>query len=127
MKTATNTTLLKIAIGLGVSSALFAQVPTYTVSTLMGIYNLADTSNTAPVTNPYGVAVDANGNVFFTDTIGNRVRRIDAVTGAVTTVAGDGTFSNGAPNQGAGGPATKAKLYQPIGVCFDPAGNLYIG
>ncbi len=130
MKTATHTMLLKIAIGLGVSSALCAQVPTYTVSTLMGNYSTTDTSGNSSVISPYAVAVDANGNVYFTDTIGNRVRQISAMTGAVTTIAGDGTISSGAATQGAGGPAVKAKLWQPTtgGVCFE-AGKpyMYIG
>jgi sugar lactone lactonase YvrE len=125
MKTALNRTLYSIAIGLGVSSALLAQ-PTYTVSTLLGNYSLTDTTSNSPVIAPYAVTLDANGNVYFTDTIGNRVRRVDAITGAVTTVAGDGTISSGAATQGAGGPAVKAKLWQPTGLVFDQAGNLYI-
>ena len=140
MKTATNTVLLKLAIGLGVSSALFAQVPTYTVSTLVGNYSLTDTSDNSPVTSPYAVTVDANGNVYYTDTIGNRVRRVDATTGAVTTVAGSGSLGGGANTIGAGtvsnatepttilggGVATKVALWQPTGLVFDAAGNLYI-
>ena len=92
----------------------------------MGSYNTTDTSTNAPIGSPYSVAVDSGGNVYFTDTIGNRVRRIDATTGAITTVVGDGTISSGTATMGAGGPATKAKLWQPTGLVFDTAGNMYI-
>ena len=50
---------------------------------------------------PRGVAVDAAGDVFFVDSVFNAVFRLDAVTGAVSLVAGNGTrgFSgdNGRP------------------------------
>jgi uncharacterized protein (TIGR03437 family) len=71
---------------------------------------------------PIGLAVDNNGNLFVADRGNNRVRRIDARTGIITTVAGDGQFSFG----GDGGPATQASLSLPTGVAVDAAGNLYI-
>jgi sugar lactone lactonase YvrE len=71
--------------------------------------------------------VDGSGNVFFTDTTGNRVRRIDALTGAITTVAGTGAFGYvGGTTLGDGGAAAKAILTQPSGLALDAAGNLYI-
>jgi sugar lactone lactonase YvrE len=69
------------------------------------------------------ITVDANGNVFFTESTGNRVRRIDAGTQSITTVAGNGTPGY----SGDGGPATSASLSQPGGIAVDAAGNLYIG
>ena len=71
---------------------------------------------------PYGVAVDASGNLFIADRSNHRVRRVDAATGIITTVAGDGTsgFS------GDGGPATSASLYFPSGVAVGASGNLFI-
>jgi sugar lactone lactonase YvrE len=68
------------------------------------------------------VAVDAAGNVFIADVVNNRVRRVDAATGVITTVAGDGNFGSG----GDGGPATAASLASPAGVAVDAAGNLFI-
>jgi sugar lactone lactonase YvrE len=76
----------------------------------------------APLTYPHGVAVDAAGNLFIADTGNSRVRRVDAATGVITTVAGTGAFGFG----GDGGPATGASLDKPYGVAVDAAGNLFI-
>jgi trimeric autotransporter adhesin len=71
---------------------------------------------------PTGVAVDRAGNLFITDAESNRIRRIDAVTGVITTVVG-----NGNPNfSGDGGPAISASLDRPSGLAVDDAGNLFI-
>ena len=53
---------------------------------------------------PDGVAVDSTGNVYIADTNNNRVRRVDAVTGVMTTIAGTGTQGFSGDN----GPATAA-------------------
>ena len=75
----------------------------------------------APLGNVGGVAVDAQGNVYATDTGNNIVIRISS-DGALTIVAG-----NGQPGfSGDGGPATSASLNQPEGLAIDTAGNLYI-
>jgi streptogramin lyase len=70
---------------------------------------------------PTRVAVDALGNVYATEWGRGRVRRV-AVTGIITTVAGNGTGGLG----GDGGPANRAQLLQPAGVAFDRSGNVYI-
>jgi hypothetical protein len=71
---------------------------------------------------PFDVCFDRAGNLFFSDTFNNRIRRVDAASGVITTVAGNGEkgFS------GDGGPATSAALNEPYGVVVDRAGNLYI-
>jgi sugar lactone lactonase YvrE len=79
-------------------------------------------ATSASLNYPYGVAVDASGNLFIADTGNARVRRVDAKTGIITTVAGDG---NGAYSSGDGGPATSAGL-SPSGVALDSSGNLFI-
>jgi large repetitive protein len=71
---------------------------------------------------PAGLAIDASNDIFIADSGNNRIRRIDGVTGIITTVAGKGTpaFS------GDGGLATSASLNSPVAVAVDPSGNLYI-
>jgi uncharacterized protein (TIGR03437 family) len=66
------------------------------------------------------LAIDTGNNLSLID--GNRVRRIAASTGTISTVAGNGT----AGMTGDGGPATQAELNQPEGLTFDTAGDLYI-
>jgi sugar lactone lactonase YvrE len=75
----------------------------------------------AGLSHPAGVALDPDGNLYITDSGNYRVRRVDAVTGVITTFAGGGsTFP------GDGGLATSAKLNMPAKVALDGAGNLYI-
>ncbi len=74
------------------------------------------------MTTPYNVAVDGAGNLYISEFGNNRVRKVDRSTGIITTVAGTGT----AGFLGDGGPATAARMTNPGGLAFDPAGNLYI-
>ncbi len=79
----------------------------------------------AQLSNPTGLAVDGAANVFVADTGNQRIRRIDAATGVITTVAGGA--AKGAPGfAGDGGPAGRAQLSGPSGVAIDGAGNLLI-
>ena len=71
---------------------------------------------------PSGLTLDAQGNMILADRQVHRVFRIDAKTGATTTIAG-----TGAPGyEGDGGPAAKAVLRNPEWVEFDRAGNLIV-
>ena len=69
------------------------------------------------------LALDPSGNVYISDSFNHRVRRVDAATGIITTVAGTGV-SNGP--LGDGGAAIDASLGSPDTLAFDPAGNLLI-
>lgn len=76
---------------------------------------------------PEGVTVDASGNVFIADTRDQLIRRVDASTGVISTIAGDGTACGFARSDcGDGGPATRAQLDQPVGVAVDAAGDVFI-
>src|SRR5437773_9756648 len=112
MKTVVKSTFMKVLGGLSLSFALMAQAPTYTISTISGsvpVFNLEDTSSSSPVQNPLAIVIDKSGNVYFADTNNNRIRKIDATTGAVTTIAGTGAVGS----SGDGAAATKALLNVP--------------
>ena len=67
------------------------------------------------------IAVDMDGNLFLFDRLHATVRRVDAVTGTITRVAGNGEFAW----SGDGGPATAATL-NPYAIAVDPTGNVWI-
>jgi gliding motility-associated-like protein len=73
---------------------------------------------------PEGVVVDSKGNVYFCDSQNCRIRKINAVTGIITTVAGTGLNID---NEGDGGMATQASVHFPSPICMDPSGNIYFG
>ena len=70
---------------------------------------------------PKAMRCDPQNNIIVVDSENNAVRRIDARTGIVTTIAG-----GHAGDDGDGGPATAAGLARPHGCGIDAAGNLYI-
>jgi uncharacterized protein (TIGR03437 family) len=75
----------------------------------------------ASLNSPFGVVVDAAGNLFIADNENRRVRKV-APAGTISTVAGNGI----SVFFGDGGPATSAALASPTGIAVDAAGNLYI-
>jgi hypothetical protein len=75
---------------------------------------------------PFAVAVDPSGNLYISDTYNHRIRRVDAATGIITTVAGTGTPLPPFADLGDGGPATSASLAFPAYVAIDKDGNLFI-
>jgi sugar lactone lactonase YvrE len=75
----------------------------------------------AVLNHPSFVLVDPSGDVYFSDSSNNRVRKI-AANGILTTIAGGGAYGFA----GDGGPAAQALLNQPLGIALDSAGNLYI-
>ncbi len=74
------------------------------------------------------VTVDGAGNIYITDRGGNRIRRVDAGTGTITTVAGSGgrSFRFERVYSEEGIPAVEARLFGPECVAVDAAGNIYI-
>lgn len=66
--------------------------------------------------------MDRNGSIYIADSGQHRIRRVDAVTGLITTVAGIGV----AGSTGDGGLAVAAELNTPTSVAFDTHGSMYI-
>jgi sugar lactone lactonase YvrE len=96
--------------------------PTGTVTTLAGsgIAGYADgTGTAAQFDGPYGVAVDASGNVYVADAYNHRIRKITPA-GIVSTLAGSGASGF------ADGDGIAAKFYAPTGVAVDGSGNIYV-
>ena len=96
------------------------------ITTVVGTGNSGYSGDGGPATaatlnSPYGVFVDAAGNMYIGDTYNYCVRKVNS-SGIISTIAGNGIegFS------GDGGLATSAKLNSPWGVCLDGAGNLFI-
>ncbi|MBI3326673.1 MAG: hypothetical protein HYZ81_08230 [Nitrospinae bacterium] len=70
---------------------------------------------------PKAIRCDRQGNLLVVDTENHAIRRIDAATGIVTTIAGGHRGG-----EGDGGPATAAGLDRPHGCDVDERGNTYI-
>lgn len=71
---------------------------------------------------PFDIAVNKNGDIFFSDIGTFRVRKVDKITGRITTFAGTGKEGY----SGDGGPALLATFNEPRGLVLDDAGNLYV-
>lgn len=76
----------------------------------------------AVIAYPVGVRVDAAGNLEILAGAENRVRRVDATTNVITTIAGNGNSGYA----GDGGPATSAEFHGPIAITADAGTHLYV-
>ncbi len=97
------------------------------ITTLAGIGDRGFSGDGGPAVNaalngPQGLAVDVSGNVFFADAGNHRIRRIDAATDTITTVAGCGKRDS----SGDDGPASRAGVEWPASVAVDATGNLFV-
>ncbi len=94
------------------------------ITTILGTGVATSTGDGGPATSatigyPTGVAVDASGNIYVSELVGNKIRKI--TNGTVSTFAGTGSLGFA----GDGGKATAALLAYPAYVALDGAGNLY--
>ncbi|MGE5175134.1 MAG: hypothetical protein ACM3JJ_02060 [Hyphomicrobiales bacterium] len=88
----------------------------------MGYTGDGGAATAAALKNPEGIDIAPNGDLYLTDSDNSVIRRVDAITGVITTVAG-----NGSPGYtGDGGAATAARLKFPEDVYLSPSGDLYI-
>jgi uncharacterized protein (TIGR03437 family) len=99
-----------------------------TVTTVAGDGVLGFAGDNGPAVNAEiwaiaGIAVDNAGNIYISDTGNSRIRKVNAATGIITTIAGNSIRGY----SGDGGPATSASLQFPHGIAVDGNGNVYIG
>jgi hypothetical protein len=102
------------------------EIATGIITTLAGTGTAGNTGVGGPATSaeingPANVFLDSNSNLFFSDSYNNIIRRIDALTGIITTVAGTGM----AGYSGNGGLAINAELNGPARGYFDKNYNLF--
>ena len=77
-----------------------------------GFFGDGGLATAAQLSAPIGADFDSDGNLLIADAGNSRIRRVDATTGVIVTVAGNGTFSS----TGNGGPATSAgRVPNPCG------------
>ncbi|MEW6271972.1 MAG: hypothetical protein AB1689_22040, partial [Thermodesulfobacteriota bacterium] len=101
--------------------------PGGTISTIAGTGSPGFSGDDGPATAamlraPTGLAFDDDGNLYISDFLNNRIRRVDAATGQITTVAGNGSAGYNGDDKA----ATSASLNNPTDVAFDADGNMYI-
>jgi len=75
----------------------------------------------AQISNAYGIATDASGNLYIADSGNNRIRKVSS-SGTITTIAGTGV----AGFSGDGAQATLCQLNNPVGITVDASNNVYI-
>jgi GT2 family glycosyltransferase/sugar lactone lactonase YvrE len=104
--------------------------PTQVITTIAGSGENGYDGDEQPATQaalntPSAVASAPNGDIYIADTLNYRVRMVDATTGLIHTVAGDGAPGDD-HNVGDGGPATSAHLNMPSDVAIAPNGDIYV-
>jgi sugar lactone lactonase YvrE len=93
----------------------------------MGFSGDGGKATDAQLNMPFHCDFDRSGNLYIADTDNNRIRKVDAKTGVITTVAGNGQKVSGdARPEGDGGSALKAAVSIPYAVVVDANGDLYI-
>jgi sugar lactone lactonase YvrE len=90
-----------------------------------GFFGDGGPATSAVINGPTHLSIDPDGNIYFSDSLNNRIRKISR-SGIITTVAGSGATGGPGGFSGDGGPATSAQLNNPQGVAVDGEGNIFI-
>jgi len=108
-----NNDIRKIVIATGVVTTL-AGCQSCTAGTVNGV------GTTATFNTPYGLGIDANGNLYVADATNNEIRKIVISSATVSTYAGTTTYGS------ANGTGTAASFHAPTGIATDASGNVYV-
>ena len=103
-------------------SASTGLISTFAGNGTSGFLGDGGPATAAELNAPTGLAVDSSGDVFIADSSNNRIREVNASTGVITTVVGNGT----AGYSGDGIPAASAELNSPQRVTVDSLGDIFI-
>jgi hypothetical protein len=77
----------------------------------------------ALLSNPLAIAIDSLDNIYIADNFNSRIRKVEAATGIITTVAGNGVPGFPFDNR----PAVNSSLGRALGIAVDSVGNIYLG
>ncbi len=89
--------------------------------TLSGFSGDGGPATSAKLYSPQAIICDASGNLYIADSKNHCVRKVSA--GIITTIGGIGGVGG---YFGDGGPATSAKMYDPVAIAVDASGNVYV-
>ena len=100
----------------------------YIIETIAGVDTAGFSGDNGPAAAaklhyPFRLSIDNAGNIYFADATNNRIRKIDAITTIITTIAGSSDTSG---FFGDNGLALNSKLASPEGIILDSIGNIYI-
>lgn len=116
----------RLAAAALMAGGLFAQAPQYTINTFAGIGTSGFAGDSSAATaatlhSPLGLAADSSGNIYISDQLNHRIRKV-STSGTITTIAGQDLQGS----TGDDGPATSASLNAPSGIAVDSSGNVYV-
>jgi uncharacterized protein (TIGR03437 family) len=103
---------------------------THMINTVAGNHSVGSIGDGGPPTAasldyPFGVAVDAQGNIYIADTFNDEIRKVTAgASPTISTIAGSAKLGSGLA--GDGGAATSALLNEPVSIAVNSAGTIYI-
>ncbi len=97
-------------------------ISTVAGSGVRGFAGDSGAATTARIGEPEGVWVDAQNNLLIADTFNDRIRRVNAADGTISTFAGNGITGFG----GDGSAASAARFFCPTGVITDAAGRVFV-
>ena len=98
------------------------KISTYAGNGQRGYSGDGGSATNAALNEPYEMAWDQAGNLYFVERLNHLLRRVDAKSRVITTVAGNGKLGFA----GDAGPAKEAQFNQPHSLAFDVTGDLYV-